>query len=107
MKFLNIGKQKSLSQLSRIQLIRDKERKRNHILTNKEVVANGSTALLYGGLSELPRYKRPIDIFLYKSLDICYKYNLVVDEVVDCFKNPKKYSEQLYNEYPNVFDRDY
>ncbi len=39
-----------------------------------------------------------------KDLDVCYRYNLVVDEVVDCFKNPEKYSVQLYNEYPNVFD---
>lgn len=43
-------------------------------------------------------------ILINKDLHLCYKYNQVVDEVIDCFKNPKKYSEQLFNEYPNVFD---
>lgn len=43
-------------------------------------------------------------ILINKDLHLCYKYNLVIDEIVDCFKNPKKYSEQLYNQYPNIFD---
>ena len=43
-------------------------------------------------------------ILINKDLNLCYKYNQVVDEIVDCFKNPKKYSKQLYNQYPNVFD---
>ena len=43
-------------------------------------------------------------ILINKDLHICYKYNQVVDEINDCFENPQKYSDQLYNEYPNVFD---
>tara|TARA_Y100000034_G_C6741865_1_gene329243 strand:- start:100 stop:483 length:384 start_codon:yes stop_codon:yes gene_type:complete len=43
-------------------------------------------------------------ILINKDLHLCYKYNLVIDEIVDCFKNPKKYSKQIYNCYPNVFD---